>query len=68
MRIDVDSWEIGYDDGQFGRPSQFGLLSQFPITLDWFSYSSGYCEGRAYRARRHHLGPQARLRPLSVDR
>src|SRR6202021_2736958 len=36
----------GYADGQFGR------LSQCPANLDSFSYSSGYCEGRACRGGR----------------
>jgi hypothetical protein len=44
MTIDLDSWEIGYADGQCGRPLQC------PTNLDCFSYSSGYCEGRAYLA------------------
>jgi hypothetical protein len=41
MIIDLDSWELGYADGQLGRPPQI------PDNLDPFSYSSGYCEGRA---------------------
>jgi hypothetical protein len=41
INIDLDSWEVGYADGQFGR------LSQCPANLESFSYSSGYCEGRA---------------------
>jgi hypothetical protein len=44
MTIDLDSWESGYADGQCGRPLQC------PTNLDCFSYSSGYCEGRAYLA------------------
>jgi hypothetical protein len=44
INIDLDSWELGYADGQFGR------LSQCPANLDSFSYSSGYCEGRACHA------------------
>src|ERR1700738_2195889 len=46
INIDLDSWEVGYADGQFGR------LSQCPANLDSFSYSSGYCEGRACRGGR----------------
>ena len=41
INIDLDSWEVGYADGQFGR------LSHCPANLDSFSYSTGYCEGRA---------------------
>jgi hypothetical protein len=44
INIDLDSWEVGYADGQFCR------LSQCPANLDSFSYSSGYCEGRAGHA------------------
>jgi hypothetical protein len=40
INIDLDSWEAGYADGQFGRQSQC------PTNLDSFSYSSGYREGR----------------------
>ena len=47
MQIDLDSWELGYADGQFGRPLQC------PANLDCFSYSSGYREGRAYLAGTH---------------
>ena len=43
MIIDLDSWEAGYDDGLRGRPSQC------VAGLDGFSYSSGYCQARAYR-------------------
>jgi hypothetical protein len=41
INIDLDSWEVGYADGHFGR------LSQCPANLDSVSYSSGYYEGRA---------------------
>jgi hypothetical protein len=44
MIIDLDSWEVGYDDGLLGRPSQC------TPGLDRFSYSSGYCQARASRA------------------
>ena len=44
INIDLDSWEVGYADGQFGH------LSQCPANLDSFSYSSGYWEGRACHA------------------
>jgi hypothetical protein len=44
INIDLDSWEVGYADGEFGRPSQC------PANLDSFSYSNGYCEGRAFQA------------------
>jgi hypothetical protein len=47
MTIDLDSWELGYADGQFGRPLQC------PANLDRFSYSSGYHVGRAYLAGMH---------------
>jgi len=43
MIVDLDSWEAGYGDGLLGRPSQ-----RLPA-LDWFSYSSGYFQARAYR-------------------
>jgi hypothetical protein len=43
MIIDMDSWEAGYGDGLFGRPSQC------TPSLDRFSYSSGYFQARAYR-------------------
>jgi hypothetical protein len=43
MIIDMDSWEAGYGDGLFGRPSQC------TPDLDRFSYSSGYFQARAYR-------------------
>jgi hypothetical protein len=42
--IDLDSWEVGYVDGQFDR------RSQCPTNLDLFSYAAGYCEGRASHA------------------
>ena len=35
---------LGYADGHCGRPLQC------PTNLDCFSYSSGYCEGRAHLA------------------
>jgi hypothetical protein len=44
INIDLDSWEVGYADGHFGR------LSQCPANLDSLSYSSGYYEGRACHA------------------
>ena len=44
INIDLDSWEVGYADGQVSR------LSECPANLDSFSYSSGYWEGRACHA------------------
>jgi len=44
INIDLPSWEIGYADGQFGRPFQC------QGNLDRLSYSSGYCNGRADHA------------------
>ena len=43
MNIDLDSWEAGYADGQYGRPPQCA------IGLDQVSYLSGFCHGRARR-------------------
>jgi hypothetical protein len=61
INIDLDSWEAGYTDGHFGRPSQC------PASLDSFSYSTGYCVGRA-----GHAGTDrnqfARRRALSFHR
>jgi hypothetical protein len=51
MIVDLESWEVGYDDGLFGRPSQC------TSGLDRFSYSSGYFQARACRA-----GTQEELR------
>ena len=36
MNIDLDSWEAGYADGQYGRPPQCA------IGLDQVSYLSGF--------------------------
>jgi hypothetical protein len=44
MKIDLDSWEAGYADGQHGRPPECA------IGLDQVSYLSGFCHGRARRA------------------
>ena len=55
MIIDLESWEIGYSDGQLGRPSEC------PGDCDQVSYSSGYREGRAARA-------GARMRPPRLRR
>ena len=44
INVDLDTWELGYADGQFGRPSQ--CLAN----LDSLSYSIGYSEGRAAHA------------------
>ena len=41
MIVDLESWEVGYDDGFLGRPSQC------TPGLDGFSYSSGYFQARA---------------------
>jgi hypothetical protein len=41
MVIDLDSWEVGYADGQLSRPSRC------PADFDQFSYSSGYVQGHA---------------------
>jgi hypothetical protein len=61
INIDLDSWEVGYADGQVSRPSQC------PANLDSFSYSTGYCEGRAC-----HVGTDrnqtARRRPSNTLR
>ena len=43
MNIDLDSWEAGYADGQYGRSPQCA------IGLDQVSYLSGFCHGRALR-------------------
>ena len=43
MIIDLDSWEIGYQDGQSGRPYEC------PANRDQVSYSSGYRQGSAAR-------------------
>ena len=43
MNIDLDSWEAGYADRQYGRSPQC------EIGLDQVSYLSGFCEGRAWR-------------------
>jgi hypothetical protein len=52
--IDLDSWEVGYADGQFARPSQC------PANLDSFSYSTGYCEGRACHAATYNQSARRR--------
>ena len=44
MNIDLDSWEAGYADRQYGRSPQC------EIGLDEVSYLSGFCHGRARRA------------------
>jgi hypothetical protein len=54
MIIDLDSWEAGYDDGLLGRPSQC-----MP-DVDRVSYSSGYFQARACRARTKEASRQAR--------
>ena len=59
MIVDLDSWEAGYGDGLFGRPSQCAP------GLDRFSYSSGYvqarscCVGTQEDLRRHYTRPDA---------
>jgi hypothetical protein len=53
MIIDLESWEVGYADGQFRRPAEC------PGDCDGVSYASGYREGRATR---DGNGRQARLR------
>jgi hypothetical protein len=53
MIIDLDSWEIGYADGQSDRSSEC------PENVDSISYSSGYCEGRACRADARRKGRTA---------
>ena len=40
MNIDLDSWEAGYADRQYGRSPQC------EIGLDEVSYLSGFCHGR----------------------
>jgi hypothetical protein len=64
MIIDLDSWEAGYYDALFGRPSQC------TANLDQVSYSSGYGQARAsgadlqedpnlrYTQRRRTSGPR----------
>jgi hypothetical protein len=52
MIIDLDSWEMGYADGQNGHASQRG------VDLDPLSYSSGYVQGRAQEL--HHPQPSRR--------
>jgi hypothetical protein len=42
MNIDLDSWEAGYADGQYGRSPQCA------IGLDQVSYLSGFCGGEAW--------------------
>jgi hypothetical protein len=44
MKIDLDSWEVGYAHGQQGRPPRCA------IDLDQVSYLSGFYHGRAWRA------------------
>jgi hypothetical protein len=44
MIIDLDSWEAGYSDALFGRPSQC------TASFDQVSYSSGYSQAHAYGA------------------
>jgi hypothetical protein len=60
MVIDLDSWEKGYADGQLGNSSQC------PANFDSFSYSSGYCEGRAFGAGLRRKSPTA-LRLLHLE-
>ncbi len=51
MNIDLDSWEAGYADGQYGRSPQCA------IGLDQVSYLSGFCHGRARRAQSRTKSP-----------
>jgi hypothetical protein len=51
MNIDLDSWEAGYADGQYGRSPQCA------IGLDQLSYLSGFCHGRARRAQSRTKSP-----------
>ena len=51
MNIDLDSWEAGYADGQYGRSPQCA------IGLDQVSYLSGFYHGRAWRAQSHTKSP-----------
>ena len=53
MNIDLDSWEAGYADGQYGRSPQCA------IGLDQVSYLSGFCHGRARRAQSRSPPPIA---------
>jgi hypothetical protein len=59
MIVDLESWEAGYGDGLFGRPSQC------TPGLDRFSYSSGYCQASAYRAGTREGPGQRHSRPLA---
>jgi hypothetical protein len=57
INIDLDSWEVGYADGQFDR------RSQCPTNLDSFSYAAGYREGRAGHAGTdRNICPQTRVK------
>ena len=60
MIIDLDSWEVGYADGQLGR------LPKCPAKFDPISYSSGYFEGRACEAAVRRKGATA-LRLLHLE-
>jgi hypothetical protein len=51
MNIDLDSWEAGYADGQYGRSPQCA------IGLDQVSYLSGFCHGRAWRVQSRIKSP-----------
>jgi hypothetical protein len=57
MMIDLVSWEIGYDDGLYGRASQSAGCHPF-------SYSSGYCQGRAQTQKGPILGNS---RPTTIE-
>jgi hypothetical protein len=63
MIVDLDSWEAGYDDGLFGRPSQC------TPSLDRLSYSNGYVQARSCCARtqevlrRHYTRPSTPRTP-----
>ena len=61
MNIDLDSWEVGYADGVLGRQAQCA------VNLNSFSYSTGYCEGRASHTRIDR-DRSARRRPSRVPR
>ena len=58
MVIDLDSWEMGYADGQNGHGFQRR------VDVDPLSYSSGYVQGRAQEL--HH--PQSSRRQPAQQR
>lgn len=45
VTIDKDSWQAGWEAGYAGKPNSC------PTSMDSYSWSSGYVEGKARRAR-----------------